>query len=236
MIATLPLDTVRRSAAHLATALLVLALSLLTVFAAHAQKDPTAKADLQALRAKYTAGGAVDAQVQLDIKFPETPAETQKGRIVQDGDKYFIQFAGQEVTSDGKTTWLYLPDNKEVQVYDAAEMAGDAGGGFTRPQDILDLYDSGAFDYAIVGTAKAGGRDMKQIEFKPLARDSEFAKMRLTYDDAKDEVYRIEIFNKDGSRFTLTMTDVKVGAKVPAGTFVFDAKAKPGVRVEDMRL
>lgn len=215
--------------------LLVLTLTFLALSLA-AQKDPAARADLQALRTKYTTAGAVDAQVQLDIKFPEAPAETQKGRIVQDGEKYFIQFAGQEVTSDGETMWLYLPDNKEVQVYDAAEMAGEASGGFTRPQDILDLYDSGAFDYAVVGTAQADGRSYKQIEFKPLERDSEFAKMRLSYDDARKEIYRIEIFNKDGSRFTLTMTDVKVGAKVPASTFVFDAGSKPGVRVEDMRL
>lgn len=213
----------------------VLAFSLLAL-ALSAQKDPAARADLQALRAKYTAAGVVDARVQLDIKFPEAPAETQQGRIVQDGEKYFIQFAGQEVTSDGKTMWLYLPDNQEVQVYDAAEMAGGAGGGFTRPQDILDLYDSGAYDYALAGAVQAGGRTYKQIEFKPLERDSEFAKMRLTYDDVADEIYRIEIFNKDGSRFTLTMTEVRVGVEVPASTFVFDANAKPGVRVEDMRL
>ena len=234
MTATLSLDTLPHRAAQLATSLLVLALSLLTVTLANAQKDPAARADLQALRQKYTNSGAIDAQVQLDIKFPEAPAESQSGRIVQDGDKYFIQFAGQEVTSDGETMWLYLPDNKEVQVYDAAEMAGEASGGFTRPQDILDLYDSGAFDYAIVGTATAQGREMKQIEFKPLERDSEFAKMRLTYDDVRDEIYRIEIFNKDGSRFTLTMKEVSVGAEVPASTFVF--AEKPGVRVEDMRL
>ena len=235
MTATLSLPPLRYRAAHLATSLLVLALSLLTVSLAYAQQDPAARADLQTLRAKYTQGGAIDARVQLDIKFPESPAESQTGRIVQDGEKYFIQFAGQEVTSDGETMWLYLPDNKEVQVYDAKELAqGGGSAAFTRPQDILDLYDSGAFDYAIVGTAQAAGRDMRQIEFKPLERDSEFAKMRLTYDPAREEIYRVEVFNKDGSRFTLTMTDVRVGAEVPPSTFVF--AAEPGVRVEDMRL
>ena len=201
---------------------------------AHAQKDPAAKRDLLALRQKYTSAGAVDAQVALEIKMPEAPAETQRGRIVQEGDKFFVKFAGQEVTSDGKTTWLYLPDNREVQVYDAKEAA--TPGGFTRPQDILDLHDSGAFDYAITGTVKQGGREMRQIEFKPLDRNSEYSKLRLTYDPARKEVYSIQVFNKDGSRFTLTMSDVKIGAQVPASTFVFDAKSKPGVRVEDMRL
>ena len=143
MTATLSLDPLRRRAAQLATSFLVLALSLLTVTLANAQKDPAARADLQALRAKYTDGGVIDARVQLDIKFPEAPAETQEGRIVQDGDKYFIQFAGQEVTSDGKTMWLYLPDNKEVQVYDAAEMAGEASGGFGELDIELDLRVDG---------------------------------------------------------------------------------------------
>ena len=204
------------------------------VSSASAQKEPAARKDLLALRQKYTSAGTLDAQVSLEIKMPESPAEVQKGRIVQQGDKFYVKFGGQEITSDGKTTWLYLPDNKEVQVYDAKEAA--TPGGFTRPQDILDLYDSGAFDYAIVGTAKLNGRDMKQIEFKPLDRKSEYSKLRLTYDPAKQEVHRMEVFNKDGSRFTLTMSSIKMGTAVPASTFVFDAKAKPGVRVEDMRL
>ncbi len=215
---------------------LVLALSpSLFGLEALAQKDPVAKKDLQAMRTKYMQAGTLDADVSLEIKLAEAPAELQKGRIVQQGERYYIKFAGQEITSDGKTMWLYLPDNKEVQVYDAAE--GDGSGmGFTRPQDILDMYDSGKFDYAMAGTTKVNGKEMKQIEFKPLDRASEFSKMRLTYDAAKKELYSVAIFNKDGSRYTLTMTNVKIGTTVPASTFVFDAKSKPGVRVEDMRL
>ena len=204
------------------------------VASASAQKEPAARKDLLALRQKYTDAGTIDAQVTLEIKMPEAPAEVQKGRIVQQGEKFYVKFGGQEVTSDGKTTWLYLPDNKEVQVYDSKEAA--TPGGFTRPQDILDLYDSGAFDYAIVGTTKVNGKDMKQIEFKPLDRKSEYTKLRLTYDAPKREIYSMQIFNRDGSRFTLTMTSIKMGASVPASMFVFDASSRPGVRVEDMRL
>ncbi len=218
----------------LTTLVLALSPNLLGIEAL-AQKDPAARKDLQALRTKYTQTGTLDAEVSLEIKLAEAPAEVQKGRIIQKGEQYYIKFAGQEITSDGKTMWLYLPDNKEVQVYDAAE--GDGSGmGFTRPQDILDLYDSGKFDYAMAGTTKVGGKELRQIEFKPLDRASEFSKMRLTYDAAKKEIYSVAIFNKDGSRYTLTMTNVKMGTTVPASTFVFDAKSKPGVRVEDMRL
>lgn len=216
--------------------LLVLALSpTLFIQEALAQKEAPARKDLQALRTKYTGSGTVDANVTLEIKMPESSSEIQKGRIVQQGDRFYIKLAGQEITSDGKTTWLYLPDNKEVQVYEASE-ANATAGSFTRPQDILELYDSNAFDYAITGSIKKEGRDLKQIEFKPTDRNSEYAKLRLTYDPAKQEIYSVEVFNKDGSRFTLTLTSVKMNATVPASTFTFDPKSKPGVRVEDMRL
>ena len=211
------------------------ALFLLVFAKAEAQTDPQAKKDLQELRDRYTNAGAIDAQVTLEIKLPEVPAEVQKGRILQKGDQFRLTFPAQEVISDGKTTWLYLPANKEVQVYDATE-TNDVSGGFTKPQDILNLYDSKAYEYAITGTVTEGGKQLRQIEFKPVDKNSELAKMRLTYDPVKDEVHNIRVFNKDGSRYALILSQVKLGATIAASSFVFDQKAYPGVRVEDMRL
>jgi len=193
-----------------------------------------AKADLQKLRTKYEAGGSLQADVALEIQFPETPAEIQKGTITKSGERFRVEFDQQVVISDGKTVWMYLPDNKEVQVYDAEDSA--TNGGFMRPQDLLTIYDSDGYEYDIIGEIQEGGATLRQIEFKPTDRESEMSKIRLTYDPVKNEIRRVRVFNKDGSRFALLLTSVKTGQTVADATFTFEAKDYPGVLVEDMRL
>ena len=210
-----------------------LALAAPAILAA-AQSDPQARADLERLRAKYEQAGTLDARVALEIQFPEQPAEVQEGRIRQDGDRYRVEFDRQVVISDGSTVWMYLPDNQEVQVYDAED--GSASDGFMRPQDFLTIYDNDGFEYALAGEVAEGGTTLRQIEFKPTDRGSEFAKVRMTYDPRSLEVRRVKVFNKDGSRFTLSLTSLNSGAALPAALFRFDETAHPGVMVEDMRL
>ena len=219
----------------LRTALLALALAA-ALATASAQADPLAEADLKELRARYESGGALRADVTLEIEVPDQPAEVQTGRIVQAGERFRVEFAGQHVISDGTTVWMFLPDNLEVQVYDAAESAGLAQGGFMRPQDILAMYESGEFEYAVTGEPTEDGVALRQIEFKPVDRDAEIAKIRLTYDPAADELRRVRVFNKDGSRFALSLNAVETGGEVAPAVFVFDETDYPGVSVEDMRL
>lgn len=214
--------------------LLSVMLFFVTAQSVLAQADPKAKADLLELRQRYEAGKTLEAEVTLEIQFPEQPVEIQKGRIAQTGEKFRVEFDKQVVISNGTTMWMYLPDNKEVQIYDATE--GDASGGFLRPQDLLTIYDSDDYEYMVSGEITENGKTYRQIEFKPTNRDSEYAKVRLTYDPVKDEVRRVKVFNKDGSRFTLSLTSVKIGGTIPAEKFNFKASDYPGVSVEDMRL
>jgi len=193
-----------------------------------------AKADLQQLRVKYEAGGSLQAEVALEIQFPESPVEVQKGTITQSGERFRVEFDQQVVISDGETVWMYLPDNQEVQIYDAEDSATE--GGFMRPQDLLTIYDSDGYEYDIVGEVVEDGVTLRQIEFKPTDRESEMSKIRLTYDLSKKEIRRVRVFNKDGSRFALLLTSVKTGQAVADATFTFETKDYPGVMVEDMRL
>ena len=212
------------------------ACALVLAQAGLAQDAALARADLKQLRDRYEGAGAMQADVALEIQFPEQPAEVQRGTIVRDGERFRVAFDQQVVISDGTTLWMYLPDNREVQVYDATDGADGGGGGFMRPQDLLTIYDSDGFEAAVVGEVTEGGRAYRQIEFKPTDRDAEFAKVRMTYDPARREIRRVKVFNKDGSRFTLVLDDVRLGVPAPAGAFTFREADYPGVMVEDMRL
>ncbi len=44
------------------------------------------------------------------------PTDTLKGDVTLEGAKFKINIKDQQVICDGKNTWTYIPDDKEVQV------------------------------------------------------------------------------------------------------------------------
>ncbi|MCB0642662.1 MAG: outer membrane lipoprotein carrier protein LolA [Phaeodactylibacter sp.] len=195
--------------------------------------DPAAKALLEKLKAKYEGYNSMAINFSLLIEFPEEPQETQKGTLLQQGNKFRLDMEAQRLISDGKSVWLYLKNNKEVQINDAEQ---DDSGGILSPNDLLKVYNSGEYVYALINAYEENGRLIQQIEFKPLDSYSEYSKIRLTIDKNKQEVIRIKAFSKDGSRYTLLIDSLTPNPSVPAGSFVWNKSECPDCYVEDLRI
>ena len=75
-----------------------------------------------------------------------------------------------------------------------------------------------------------------QIEFKPKDKNSEYFKFRLSIDEKAGTIQSIKAFSKDNSRYTFVINRLASNKTLAAGTFSFDSKKYPGVRVEDLRM
>lgn len=203
-------------------------------FQSSKDSDPAAKAILDKLKSKYNSYSALEATFTLGMKFPEMKEEIQQGKVIQQGNKYYAELASQVVVSDGKSIWTYLSQNKEVQIMDASS-AKDLGG-VQSPKDFLTIYEKEDFVYALVNEYTKGGVVFQEIEFKPTSKSSEYTKIRLTVDKKTVQPKSIETFNRDGSRYTMTMKNTVTNKKYPASTFVFQKAKYPGVRVVDLRV
>lgn len=192
-------------------------------------KDPKAKAILDKISAELASFESVEMDFELTIEFPGAQAEVQKGKLIQKDDKYFVDMEMQSVYSDGKSLWLHLKNNNEVQ-WSNAEAA--EAGGFMDPTSLINMYKTDEYAYAITGD-----EDGKQlIEFKPLDKASPYFKMRLAVVKGKNKVSSMKVFSKDGSSYTMKLSDMKSNKNYPADTFVFDKSKYPGVHVEDLRI
>ncbi len=196
-------------------------------------KDPKAKVILDKISTQLASYENVEMDFELSISFPGQEAEVQKGKIIQSGNKYFVDMKMQSVYSDGESLWLHMKSNNEVQ-WNNAEAAAE--GGFMDPSSLLNLYKTGDFAYAITGEQTEDNVAVQQIEFKSLDRNSEYSKMRLTVVKGKNEVKRMKVFGKDGSAYTMKLNDLKANQELPDETFVFDKSKFPGVHVEDLRM
>ena len=205
-----------------------------TAVAPPEKSDPEAKKVLDKARKKYEAYKTVEAVFALTIELPGQPKEVQKGTIAQDGNKFRLEMDQQTIVSDGKTTWVYLKKNNEVQINDFDP--NDTENGFFTPRDLLKRYEKGDFLYAVTDKTTENNVVYTQIEFKPKDRNSEYAKLRLSVDEKANAIQSIKAFNKDGSRYTFQITKLTPNKTFANGHFNFDKSKYPGVKVEDLRM
>ncbi|MCC7244820.1 MAG: outer membrane lipoprotein carrier protein LolA, partial [Saprospiraceae bacterium] len=152
------------------------------------KNDPEAKAILDKVRKKYEGYKSMEAAFALNIEVPGQPVENQKGTVAQQGDKFKLEMDAQTLVSDGKTTWVYLKNNKEIQINDADGGTGD----FLTPKELLSRYQRGDYLYAIMDKVNEGGKVLTQIEFKPKDRNSEYSKMRVNVDEKTQTIQSIK--------------------------------------------
>lgn len=217
-------------------------LFLLTMFSASVfaqnftktkDNDPKAKAVLEKMRKKYEAYTTLEAEFSLVIEEPEQPKTTQKGKLIQQGDQYRLQMKDRTMVSDGKSVWLFIPKNKEVQINDVEEASDE---GVTSPQDLLRAYEWNDYIYVLVNELTENGKVVQQIEFKPVSKSSDYSKIRLTVDKKTSDVISIKSFGKDGSRFTMIVDKLTPNKPVNNATFTFAKSECADCHFEDLRL
>lgn len=195
--------------------------------------DPKARVVLDKLKTTLDSYSSVEMNFTLTMEFPKQSPEVQNGLLIQSGKMFQLKMDQQEMYSDGKTSWIYFKKNKQVQVVDYDE---SAGGAFISPKQLLRMYEKGNYVYMIIEERVEKGNTILDIEFKPLDLNEEFSKMRLTVNKTLNKVVSLKVFSKDGSRYSLQLNSITPNKKYDPSIFVFDAKAYPGVRVEDLRI
>lgn len=198
------------------------------------KSDPEAKKVLDKVRRSYESYKSMDAGFDLRIEIPGEPATTQKGKISQDGEKFRLEMDQQTIVTDGTTTWVYLKANKEIQISDYDPQ--DLENGFMSPKQLLSRYQKGDFLYTISDKITENGKVLTQIEFKPVDRNSEYIKIRITIDEKANRLVRMKAFARDGSRYTFSFTSFVPNKTFSSTHFKINTKDYPGVHVEDLRM
>lgn len=197
--------------------------------------DPQATAILDKLRKRYDDFKSMEANFTLTLEIPDEHKEVQTGKLLQKGDMYRLDLESQSIISDGKTLWLHLKNNNEVQINDVPSEEEAEEAGILSPKDLLRIYEKGEYVYALTNQYAEKGKLIEEIEFKPLDKSSEYAKLRMAVDKKTNNVVSIIAFGKDNSRYTLTINKLVPNKTYEDGVFKFDKSKFPGVYMEDLR-
>jgi len=203
-------------------------------FTKSADNDPEATKILDKVSAKYEAYKSIEALFTLKIAIPEEPVDQQKGKMIQEGEKYNVDLQEMTMISDGVDNfWVHNKRNEECQLNDIPDPEDDD---MLAPQEFYSFYKSGKYVYALTNALVEDRKPVLQIEFKPLDGESEYSKIRMTIEKKTNIVKRVRVFAKDGSNYTLTIDKITPNKKFTAADFTFDKKKHPNVHVENLKM
>ena len=146
------------------------------------------------------------------------------------GTKYRVNITGQEIYCDGKNIWTYDKGANEVQV-----AVFDQSGSMITPQKLFTNFYDKDFLYKMNDDKKVGTKVYQEVELTPVDKSKPFFKVVLGIDKATKMIVSTQIFEKNGNRYTYSMSNVATNTAIADDTFVFDTKKYPGVEVVDLR-
>ena len=212
-------------------AILLLFFLGLISFEASAQKDPKAKAVLDAMSQKYQNMKGYTAGFDYTYSDAGGAGDRQSGELAVKGAKYRLKLPEQEIFNDGKTVWTLIQTDsyKEVTINDVTQMEGEL-----TPSNIYKMYQTG-FNYRLLADKTYQGKAVNVVELIAQKPDAPFKQLKLMVDKTTKDLLGWEMSDGVGGLFTYSFKNVKAAPNLPEDYFTFDPKKYPGIEIIDLR-
>jgi len=195
------------------------------------KSDPDAKVILDAVSAKFKTFKSITAKFTLKIENAAGKQEGFKsGTVNMKGTKYRINVPGQDMYCDGNNTWTYDKSTNEVQITKFENSTSTL-----TPQKMFTNFYDKDFLYKLNGDVKEGKKAVQEVELTPFDKTKPFFKVLIHIDKVSKTIISTKVFEKNGNRYTYTVTNMKTNAPLSDTMFVFDEKKYPKVEVVDLR-
>ena len=185
---------------------------------------------LKQLQAKYKAYKNFKAGFTFTLEnLVDSIKEDQKGTLHLMGSKYKLELSGQQVISDSKTVWTYLPEANEVTI--STVEPGEEG---LSPEKIFHFYEEGML-CRLQKDEKLNGKTVQVIDMTPTKGDRSYFRVMLWVDKTDRQIMRSRIFEKAGNRYTYEINNFEPNLNLTDSFFAFETAKHPGVEVVDLR-
>ncbi|QTE22933.1 LolA family protein [Polaribacter cellanae] len=204
----------------------VLFLSIFLTTITFSQNSEKAKSLLDEVSAK------MGAYKNMSIGFSQTLSNEEagikegdeppiRGEIKLEGEKYILDYLGNQFIYDGKKLYVINHDEKEISITD-----GDLGGddGFIYPSKLLTFYKEG-YNYKMGKLENTKGRQIQYVTLNPIDSNSDIVKVELGIDAKSKHIYKLIQTGSNGSKTTFTINKFKKNEDLSNSFFKFN-KAK----------
>ncbi|QVY65534.1 outer membrane lipoprotein carrier protein LolA [Polaribacter sp. Q13] len=141
-----------------------------------------------------------------------------RGKITLEGEKYSLNYLGNQFIFDGKKLYVINNDEKEISITDG-DMSGDDG--FIYPSKLLTFYKEG-YNFEMGDLKNLNGRKIQLVTLNPIDSDSDIVKVELAIDAKTKHIYKLIQTGSNTSKTTFTITEFKSNQTLSNSFFSVD--------------
>lgn len=199
--------------------------------AQYKEVDPKAKTILDKLSTKTKAFTSIEAEFAFLLENKQDKVNSnQKGKIWIKGNKYKVDMQKAITFFDGKTMNAYMKESNEVTVTEPNPNDDNT----LNPAKIFTVYEKG-YKIRYIAEKFEDSRQLHIIDLYPIDLKKDFSRITLKIDKAKNELYAMQRYGKDGNTYTIKIISMVTNQPLADALFVFDKTKFPKVEVIDMR-
>lgn len=141
-----------------------------------------------------------------------------RGNITLSGEKYNLNYLGNNFVFDGKKLVVINTEEKEVTITSGDVEEDD---GFIYPSKLLTFYKEG-YNYEMGNLKNNNGRKVQYVNLTPIDSNSDIVKVQLGIDAKTKHIYKLVQIGSNGTETTFTITKFKSNQAISENLFAFD--------------
>ncbi len=141
-----------------------------------------------------------------------------RGNITLSGEKYNLNYLGNNFLFNGKKLVVINTEEKEATITDGDIEEED---GFIYPSKLLTFYKEG-YNYEMGTLKNTNGRKVQYVNLTPIDSNSDIVKVQLGIDAKTKHIYKLVQIGSNGTETTFTITKFKSNQSISENLFSFD--------------
>lgn len=192
-----------------------------------AQSDAKATAILNKVSKLYKSYSTIKATFTVTTTSVGGKSTSSTGTVWIKGNKYKLDYAGQEIYCNGKFVWTYNKADAEVtkEVHKVKDNS-------INPADIFTIYNKD-FKNAYEGPVVKNGKTYEVIKMVPK-RKVTYSYLKIEIDKSTNKIQSLIQHFKNGTEIVMTVNSMTPNTALADSFFEWDAKAHPGVSEVDL--
>ncbi len=141
-----------------------------------------------------------------------------RGEITLSGEKYNLDYLGNNFIFDGNKLVVINQEEKEVNITNGDL---DEEDGFIYPSKLLTFYKEG-YNFSMGKLNNNNGRKVQFVDLTPIDSNSDIVKVQLGIDAKTKHIYKLVQIGSNGAETTFTITKFKSNQPISKKMFSFD--------------
>lgn len=190
--------------------------------------DPKAVALLSEVTKQLDQSSSVEMSYVLKYFIPESEPLIQNGQYYKSDEKIKVILADQEFYVTEDAVYEYNKVDKIITIKDKTKNSM----GILSPSLLIKQFIDGKYTYRI---APESTKNKTMVNFKPVNRDNQYSKLRITIDSDSNLPTSFFMSMKNGTQVFMDVLAVQQGHRISDSVFSFNPKDFPQADVEDLR-